>query len=76
MKREAGATSPQALSTKLFWTGVINLIVGVKLLLTFFVPGLRAPGEELLSGFLLLVCTMQLLLLHSSTKPRREEEPQ
>jgi len=53
----------RALSTKLFWTGVVILLVAVKLLLSFFWPGLRAPGELLVAVFLLLVSTIQIFVL-------------
>jgi hypothetical protein len=68
MKRDSDTPGTPMLSTKLFWTGVITLIVGVKLIVTFFAPSLRAPGELPLSGFLLLVCTAQLFQLHFSLK--------
>ena len=71
MKPDVETAVPSGLSSKLFWTGVITLIVGVKLIITFFAPSLRAPGELPLSGFLLLVCTVQLFLLHSSVKQRK-----
>jgi hypothetical protein len=54
----------RALSTKLFWTGVVVLLVAVKLLLSFFWPGLRAPGELLVAAFLLLVSTVQIFVLY------------
>jgi len=53
----------RARSTKLFWTGIVVLLVAVKLLLSFFFPALRAPGELLVGGFLLLVSTAQILVL-------------
>ena len=76
MKRDANTADLQSLSNKLFWTGVITLIVGAKLIITFFAPSLRAPGELPLSGFLLLVCTVQLFLLHSNVKPGKASATQ
>ena len=58
----------RALSTKLFWTGVVVLLVSVKLLLSFFFPGLRAPGELLVGGFLLLVSTAQIFVLSARVR--------
>lgn len=58
----------RALSTKLFWTGVVVLLVSVKLLLSFFFPGLRAPGELLVGGFLLLVSTAQIFVLAAGVR--------
>jgi len=58
----------RALSTKLFWTGVVVLLVAVKLLLSFFWPGLRAPGELLVAVFLLLVSTVQIFVLSAGLR--------
>ena len=48
------------LARNLLWIGVVTLLVGGKLVLSFFVPGLRTPGELLLSGGLLLVTTVSV----------------
>ena len=45
----------------LLWAGIIMLLVGVKLLLSYFFPGLRTPGELALSGGLLLIYTVKIL---------------
>lgn len=49
----------------LFWIGIVTLLVGIKLILSFFIPGLKTPGELVLSGALLLVCTMSIFNLRS-----------
>jgi len=43
------------LQKQLFWFGVINLIAGTKLIISFFIPGLRTRGELILSGILLII---------------------
>ena len=53
---------------KLFWTAVIVTMIAVKLLLSFFVPALRATAEYLVGGFLLLVCSAQLFMLSRSKR--------
>lgn len=40
---------------ELFWFGLINILVGIKLILSYIIPALKTPGELLLSGLLLLV---------------------
>jgi hypothetical protein len=68
MQPEAQTRDLRTLANKLFWTAVITLIVGLKLIVTFFAPSLRAPAEPLLGGFLLLVCTVQLYLLRAEVQ--------
>jgi hypothetical protein len=76
MKPDEQVATSRALSNKLFWTGVVTSLVGLKLLFSFFIPGLKTPGELLLSGFLLLVCAVQLFLLYSSVRqPETRENP-
>ena len=53
---------------KLFWTGIATLLVSLKLLLSFFVPGLKTPGELVLSGVLLIACTWQIFDIYSNLK--------
>ena len=53
---------------KLFWTGIATLLVSLKLLLSFFIPGLKTPGELVLSGVLLIACTWQILEIYSNLK--------
>ena len=49
-------------------TGIIMMLVAIKLLLSFFLPGLKKPGELVLSGFLLLVYTIKSFVLYSKVK--------
>ncbi len=56
---------------KLFWTGIATLLVSLKLLLSFFVPGLKTPGELVLSGVLLIACTWQIFDIYSQSKQDR-----
>jgi hypothetical protein len=53
---------------KLFWTGIATLLVSLKLLFSFFVPGLKTPGELVLSGVLLIACTWQIFDIYSNLK--------
>ena len=50
----------------LLWIGIVTLLVGIKLILSFFIPGLKTPGELVLSGILLLVCTGSIFKLRSN----------
>ena len=58
----------KTVETKLFWTGIATLLVSLKLLLSFFVPGLKTPGELVLSGVLLIACTWQIFDIYSNLK--------
>jgi len=49
----------------LFWFGIVNLLVGIKLIASFFWPGLKTPGELVLSGGLLLIYTVKIWSLRS-----------
>jgi hypothetical protein len=49
----------------LLWTGIVTLFVGVKLILSYFVPALKTRGELLLSGGLLLLYTIRIFNLRS-----------
>jgi len=51
---------------QLFWIGIVTLLVGIKLILSFFIPGLKTPGELVLSGVLLLACTGSIFNLRSN----------
>ncbi len=51
---------------QLFWIGIVTLLVGIKLLLSYFIPGLKTTGELVLSGVLLLVCTGSIFRLRSN----------
>ena len=50
-------TAIQFIRKNLMWIGCITGLIGVKLMLSFLFPGLRTPGELLLSGALLLIYT-------------------
>ena len=50
---------------QLFWIGIVTLLVGLKLIFSFFIPGLKTQGELILSGVLLLVCTGSIFRLRS-----------
>jgi hypothetical protein len=47
----------------LFWFGVINLLVGLKLILSYIFPGLKTPGELMLSGLLLIIYAIKIWLI-------------
>ena len=55
----------QYVSKNLFWFGIINLLVAGKLLLSNFIPGLKTPGELLISGVLLLIYSGKMWHLRS-----------
>ena len=65
MEHNPGNENTRSLSKNLLWIGVVTLLVGIKLILSFFVPGLKTPGELVLSGVLLLVCTVNIFNLRS-----------
>jgi hypothetical protein len=50
---------------QLFWIGIVTLLVGLKFILSFFIPGLKTEGELVLSGILLLACTASIFRLRS-----------
>ena len=52
----------------LFWTGIAILLVAIKLIVSYFVPGLKSAGELILSGILLLACTVRIFALHIKLK--------
>ena len=52
-------------SKTLFWVGIVTTLVGVKLILSYYIPGLKTPGELILSGILLLVCSVQIFVLRT-----------
>ena len=58
------------LGRNLLWSGVVTLLVGTKLVLSYFVPGLRTPGELVLSGGLLLIYTVRLFNLRAAVANR------
>jgi len=58
----------QAIKTGLLGAGIIMLLVSIKLLLSYFLPGLKTSGELILSGILLLIYTIKTLSLYSKVK--------
>ncbi len=58
----------KAIKNGLFGAGIIMLLVSIKLLLSYFVPGLKTSGELVLSGILLLVYTIKTLSLYGRIK--------
>jgi len=65
----------QTVSKTMLWTGIVALLVGVKLILSYVVPGLRTPGELVWSGALLLIYTGRILSLRSEFEKKLKEEP-
>ncbi len=65
MEHNPSNENTSSLSKNLLWIGIVNLLVGIKLILSFFVPGLKTPGELVLSGALLLVCAVNVFNLRS-----------
>ena len=60
----------RSISRTLLWTGIIMLLVGAKLLLSYIIPGLRTPGELLLSGILLLIYTVRIFAFRAGLERR------
>ena len=65
MENQSDGQSVGSLGKDLLWAGIITGLVGCKLVLSFFFPGLRTPGEMLLSGMLLLIYTIRILYIRS-----------
>jgi len=51
--------------THLLWFGIISMLVGIKLVASFIWPGLKTPGELILSGGLLLIYSVKIWSLRS-----------
>jgi hypothetical protein len=63
------------LSRNLLWSGIVTLIVGLKLVVSYLAPGLKTPGELMLSGGLLLVYTARIFRVRYRLErelPRRD----
>ncbi len=65
MKIESSEENREPLKKNLFWLGIVTLLVGLKLVLSFFIPGLKTSGELILSGIMLLACTVNIFTLRS-----------
>ena len=57
-------------SRTMLWTGVVALLVGLKLVGSYFVPALRTPAELLWSGGLLMIYTVRILSLRPDFERR------
>ena len=68
MNTDKGIKYIKTVEKKLFWTGIATLLVSLKLLLSFFVPGLKTPGELVLSGILLIACAWQIFDIYANLK--------
>ena len=58
----------KAIKTGLLGAGIIMFLVSIKLLISYFVPGLKTSGELVLSGILLFIYTIKTLSLYSRVK--------
>ena len=56
------------MKTGLLGAGIIMFLVSIKLLLSYFVPGLKTSGELILSGALLLIYTIKTFSLYIKVK--------
>jgi len=68
MNRNAFQTLATSIQKHLLWFGIINLIVGFKLIVSFVWPGLRTPGELILSGGILLIYSVKIWSLRGEVK--------
>ncbi len=59
----------------MLWTGIVSLLVGVKLILSYAAPGLRTPGELIWSGALLLIYAARILSLRAEFDRPTGEKP-
>ena len=71
MEHKPDDESTRSVSRNLFWIGVVTLLVGIKLIFSYFIPGLKTPGELILSGMLLLVCTVNIFTLRSRLQSKQ-----
>ena len=53
------------LSKTILMSGVVALLVGLKLVLSYLIPAFKTPGELVLSGALLLIYAVYLLKIRS-----------
>jgi hypothetical protein len=67
------AAFSRTISSTMLWTGVVALLVGLKLVGSYFVPALRTRGEMLWSGALLLIYTARILSLRAEFERRVRE---
>lgn len=58
----------------LLWFGIISMLVGIKLVASFIWPGLKTPGELVLSGGLLLIYSAKIWSLRSQINGYRDAE--
>lgn len=60
--------SDKQIKTYLIWSAIIMFLVGLKLILSYYFPGLRTPGELVLSGGLLLIYSLKTTLVWRKIK--------
>lgn len=65
MRYQLDEALARTVSKTMLWTGIVALLVGAKLILSYAIPGLRTPGELVWSGALLLIYTARVLSLRS-----------
>jgi hypothetical protein len=65
MNDRPGDDLKRSMRRDLLWIGIVTLLVGVKLVLSYFFPALKTRGELLLSGGLLLVYTIRIFGMRS-----------
>jgi len=67
--------SSEGTESVLFWAAIVMGLVALKLMLSFFVPGLKTPGELLLSALLLLIYAYRLLRLRVKLSSKSDALP-
>jgi hypothetical protein len=70
MEMESTEKLIETIKSGLLGASIIMLLVSVKLLLSYFVPQLKTPGELLLSGILLLIYTIKTFLIYHTAKQK------
>jgi len=68
MHRTTEQKNAHKIKNGLLGAGIIMLLVSIKLLLSYFVPGLQTSGELILSGALLLIYSIKTFSLYSMVK--------
>ena len=56
------------LHKQMLWFGIINFIIGAKLIISYIIPGLRTPGELILSGIILIIYSVKIWNVRSKLK--------
>lgn len=68
MNKKTDQKLVRAIKSGLLSASIIMLLVAIKLLLSYFVPGLKTTGELVLSGLLLLIYTIKIFILYARVK--------